>query len=266
MASPLRHLDVCAGVGGFSLGLRLALGDDVRTVGYVERSGFAVAVLLARMEDETLERAPVWCAPLDELDGRELRGQVDILTAGYPCQPYSAAGQQRGDADPRAIWPQIARLIAQAAPPLVLLENVSRRALRGPWRDLLRMGYTLPHPVVVSAAELGAGHHRRRWLVLAYRDVEDDARAPVGPNGPNGPQPGAAARDRDHEGQPQPDGCVGAQRGRYLDAAWWAAEPSVARVVSRVPHRVDRERVLGNAVVPAVVARAWLELTGVKPR
>ena len=288
MADPLRHLDVCAGIGGFSLGLRLALGAGVHTVGYIEREAYAAAVLLARMEDETLERAPVWCGPLEDVGGSELRGEVDILTAGFPCQPYSLAGKLRRDADDRAIWPAIAALIEAAAPALVFLENVDKQAFRQPWRDLRGMGYTVPHPVVVSAAELGAGHLRRRWFVIAYRDEQgrprepragvEDARGTAANSNGAGiwQQPGRgsgthgageawaaeATRNRNGQGRPQPAGCQSIERRRAGDASWWQREPRVERVVLRLPHGVDRHRTLGLAVLPQMVAKAWEELVG----
>jgi len=105
VADPIiRHLDVCAGLGLFSLGLHLA-DSRVRTVGFVERQAYCAALLLARMEDASLDRAPVFCGRVEDLDGSDLRGQVDLLSAGYPCPPYSGAGKGLGDADHRAIWP-----------------------------------------------------------------------------------------------------------------------------------------------------------------
>ncbi len=170
MADRLRHLEVCAGVGGFALGLNLALGDGVRTVGYIEREAFPAAVLLARMEDESLERAPVFCGGLEDVDGCELRGEVDLITAGFPCQPYSVAGKRLGAADKRAIWPDIARLIAAVEPSAVLLENVSLNAFREPWRDLRELGFELAPPVQIGACHVGAPHRRLRYFALAYRD------------------------------------------------------------------------------------------------
>lgn len=297
---PLRHLAICEGIGGFSLGLKLALGDQVCTVGHVERDGFAVSVLLARMADETLEPAPVFCGSLEELDGRELCGEVDVITAGYPCQPYSDAGAQRGDEDPRAIWPQIARLVGEIRPAVVLLENVARSAFRGPWRDLRRMGYTVPSPVIVSAAELGAGHLRRRWFVAAYRDDERHpehqgpkgtrretrtavaAELPVadrcgvgaglqpgrrsGQGGAETPGAGPSAGHRDRVRGLQPEGSQLDVRRRARHSGWWAREPRVARLVHGVPARLVRSRSTGNAVVPAVVAKAWEVLTGMRSK
>jgi len=121
-ADSLFGLSLCAGAAGLDLGLALA-EPGYRAVGYVERDAYAAAVLVARMEDQTLDRAPVW-DDLATFDGRPWRGLVDILSAGYPCQPFSVAGRRRGTVDPRHLWPHVARVIAEYGPVWVFLENV----------------------------------------------------------------------------------------------------------------------------------------------
>lgn len=74
-------LSVCAGIGGLDLGLKRATG--ARTVGYIEREAYAQAVLMARMEEQTLEPAPIFTT-LEGFNGSSWRGCVDILAAGYP--------------------------------------------------------------------------------------------------------------------------------------------------------------------------------------
>ena len=87
-------LDLCAGYGGFSLALKL-LGDSFRTICYVERDAFCQALLVARMEEKALDPAPLW-DDVTTFDGRRWRGKVDIVTAGFPCQPVSNAGKRGG--------------------------------------------------------------------------------------------------------------------------------------------------------------------------
>ena len=116
--SDIHGLALCAGVGGLELGLKLALGDAFRTVGYVEREAFAASTLVARMEDEALDRAPVW-DDLKTFDGVPWRGKVDLVSAGYPCQPFSVAGKRRGESDPRHHWPHVLRAIGNGVVPVV---------------------------------------------------------------------------------------------------------------------------------------------------
>ena len=105
----LRSIELCAGYGGFTLGLR---DYGISTVAYVERDSYAAAVLVARMEEERLDQAPIW-DDLCTFDGTAWRGRVDLITAGFPCQPFSTAGNQRGVDDERWIWPNIAGIIAK---------------------------------------------------------------------------------------------------------------------------------------------------------
>lgn len=79
-----------------------------------------------------MDPCPIWLGDLGALDGRQWCGRVDILTAGFPCQPWSAAGSQRGHADERWLWPDLARLIAESASSQMTndLFNVGRRKKR----------------------------------------------------------------------------------------------------------------------------------------
>lgn len=162
-------LSLCAGIGGIDLGLRLAI-PAARTVCWVENEITAVEKLVARMEDGALDPAPVW-TDLKTFDGKPWRGRVDILTAGYPCQPFSCAGQQRGTKDPRHLWPYAARVVGQVQPAIVFLENVENHLrigyeqVRG---ELQQLGYTVTEGVF-SAEEVGAPHLRKRLFILAYR-------------------------------------------------------------------------------------------------
>ena len=122
-------LSLCSGAGGLDLGLAIAI-PGYRAVGHVERETFAAATLVARMEDASLDRAVVW-DDVGTFDGRPWRGAVDIVTAGYPCQPFSVAGKRRGADDPRHLWPHVARIIGEVEPPFVFLENVAHHLRLG---------------------------------------------------------------------------------------------------------------------------------------
>ena len=74
----------CCGFAGLELALKLALGEKARVVGYIEREAYAAAALLARMEEQALDSAPIWCWNLEDFDGSPWRGCVDIFVAGYP--------------------------------------------------------------------------------------------------------------------------------------------------------------------------------------
>ena len=165
-------LSLCSGAGGIDLGLTIAL-PGYRTVGHVERETFAAATLVARMEDTSLDQAVVW-DDVGTFDGRPWRGAVDIVTAGYPCQPFSVAGKRRGADDPRHLWPHVARIVGEVEPPFVFLENVAHHLRLGfpeVAGGLVGMGYRLAAGLF-TAAEVGAPHKRERLFILAIR--EDD--------------------------------------------------------------------------------------------
>lgn len=166
-------LSLCSGAGGLDLGLTIAI-PGYRAVGYVERETFAAATLVARMEDASLDQAVVW-DDVGTFDGRPWRGTVDIITAGYPCQPFSVAGKRRGADDPRHLWPHVARIIGEVEPPFVFLENVAHHLRLGfpeVASGLVGMGYRLAAGLF-TAAEVGAPHKRERLFILAIREEDD---------------------------------------------------------------------------------------------
>ncbi len=178
----MNGMALCAGAGGLELGLRLALGDDYRCVLYVEREAYAAAVLVARMEDKTLDRAPVW-DDLTTIDSRPWRGVVDIVSAGFPCQPWSVAGKRQGTDDDRWLWPDIARVIHEVRPGYVFLENVPqlvRGGLEHVLGDLATMGFDAEWDVL-SAGNVGAPQGRQRLFILAYSNDpgREERRQPV---------------------------------------------------------------------------------------
>ena len=98
--------------------------------------------------------------------------QFDILTAGYPCQPFSHAGQRKGTHDERHIWPFIAQIISHSRPRIVVLENVRGHLSLGfkeVLQDLAKLGYAARW-TVVRASDVGAPHQRARLFILATTD------------------------------------------------------------------------------------------------
>jgi DNA (cytosine-5)-methyltransferase 1 len=164
------HVSLCAGYGGIDLGLRRAI-PNLRTVAFSEIEAFASANLVAKMEAGLLDAAPIW-TNLKTFPWSEFRDRVDILSGGYPCQPFSAAGKRLGKDDPRHLWPWIADGIVSMRPRVVFFENVEGHislGLREVIEDLERLGYNSTWGVF-SAREVGAPHQRKRVFILADRD------------------------------------------------------------------------------------------------
>jgi DNA (cytosine-5)-methyltransferase 1 len=167
-AETITHIGLCAGYGGIELGLKRVL-PALRSVALCEIEAFAIANLVAKMEAGLMDAAPVW-TDLKTFPWESFRDRVDILTGGYPCQPFSAAGKRAGKDDPRHLWPWIADGIAAMRPKLCFFENVEGHislGLSDVIEDLAGMGYRTTWGIF-SAAECGAPHQRKRVFIMAH--------------------------------------------------------------------------------------------------
>lgn len=218
-----------------------------------------------------------------QFDGSPYSGRIDVLSGGFPCQPYSTAGQRKGKEDERHLWPEMRRVIREISPRWVVGENV--RGLTN-WNgglvfdevqaNLEAEGYEVT-PFLLPAAGVGAPHERYRiWFIAHANNAE-------------------TTRQRKHSGQvlsvPKPErlGLV----PQYTDVAdtnsqhegygyngkgpavwtektenesfWnpvphfdnWPTQPGICGRNDGIPHRLDRVKGLGNAVVPQVVMQIF---------
>lgn len=164
---PLSLLSFCSGYGGIERGLELA-GVNHRVIAYVEIEAYAIANLVAKMEQGELDPAPIW-TDIKTFPAEVFRDRVDILTAGYPCQPHSQAGERKGAEDPRDLWPAIWRHIGIIHPGKCLFENVEGHVSSGlstVIADLESDRYRTTWGIF-SAVEVGAPHQRKRAFILA---------------------------------------------------------------------------------------------------
>lgn len=186
-AEKLTILSFCTGYAGLDLGIRRVLGDRLRGVAACEIEAFAVANLLAKMESGLMDPMPVW-TNLKTFPSREFHGLVDILVAGFPCQPFAASGQKRATEDPRHLFPFIDKIIGDIEPSAVFLENVEgilnckcrnqpgardgEPVLLYVLRCLEKRGYEATWGLF-SAREVGAPHKRMRVFMLGRRRDRD---------------------------------------------------------------------------------------------
>ena len=154
------HLDLFSGIGGFALA---AKWNGFRTVGFCDNEPYAQAVLKKHWPE----------VPIHD-DIRKVRGElyagVTLLTGGFPCQPFSLAGKQRGKADDRYLWPEMLRVIREAGPTWIVGENVAgivNMALDQVHADLETEGYEV-ESIIIPACGVDAPHRRDRVWIVAH--------------------------------------------------------------------------------------------------
>jgi len=164
----LKHLDLFSGIGGFSLGLEATGGFE--TVAFCDIDKYSKKVLKKQWPNVKQYE------DIKELNYERLKtdgiGPIDIITGGYPCQPFSIAGRKKGEEDPRHLWPEYFRLIKELRPSWVIGENVSghiKLGLDTVLENLESEGYSA-RTFSISASSVGAKHQRERiWIVANAR-------------------------------------------------------------------------------------------------
>lgn len=170
-------LSLCPGVLGLERGIERAIGR-INVVAYVEIEAFIITNLVTAMEQGVLAPAPIW-SDVKTLDPQMFRGKLQGIIGGYPCQPFSNAGNRLGTDDPRHLAPYILRIIAATRPVWCFFENVEGHLSLGYdiiYQSLRALGYKVESGVY-SAEEVGATHQRKRLFIFAIRaDVLEHAR------------------------------------------------------------------------------------------
>ena len=281
MPEPFKVLSLFAGIGGFDLGLERTGG--FRTVAFVEKDKACQRVLAKHWEG-----VPIY-EDVSTFSGDQLDTPIDVLVGGYPCQPFSHAGERRGAEDDRHLWPEMHRLMDELRPSWVIGENVAGHVSMGldtVLSDLESLGYS-SRSFVIPACAVNAPHRRDRVWVVAHSERERPTVRAAGqggegavylPHGHNSERPiqfgaagdGQVLADADSPGQreqrrPIP---IRAQLAAVECGSWWSSEPAVGRVADGLPGRVDRLKQLGNAVVPQIpelIGRAILAAEGGRP-
>jgi len=161
----MRHVDLCSGIGGFALGFQWA-GLSPQPQLFCDIEPWCRKIL-----QQHWPNVPV-ASDVKELasDPERFVPDCDILTAGYPCQPFSFAGKRKGEEDDRHIWPYILKIIAFKRPTWCIFENVYGHislGLDSVLSDLEAEGYTT-RTFVVPACGVNAPHKRNRLWIVAY--------------------------------------------------------------------------------------------------
>ena len=155
----MRHLDLFSGIGGFALAAKWVGWE---TVEFCEIDDYCQRVLKKNFPDVPIN------GDIKTYEGQE----CDIITGGFPCQPYSQAGKQRGSEDDRDLWPEFIRLIEKLRPTWVVGENVAgfiRVGLDQAVTDLEKAYYSWA-PFVLPACAVNAPHRRDRVFLVAHSE------------------------------------------------------------------------------------------------
>ena len=167
MAKELTHLSLFSGIGGLDLAAEWA---GFKTVGQCEYADYPYAVLQKHWPD-----VPKWrdirTLTAEDFHAKTRLRTVDIISGGFPCQPFSVAGKQRGTADDRYLWPEMCRIVRELHPTWICGENVpniKNLALDQVLADLEGEGYETA-TLHIPACGVGAWHRRERIAIMGYR-------------------------------------------------------------------------------------------------
>lgn len=248
----LRELSLFSGAGGGLLASQWI--KKWHTVCYVEWDKYCQRVIQARIRDGLLRNAPIW-DDVQTFDGRPWRGLVDIISAGFPCQGFSAANKTNdvGGSSSKNMWPSTIRIIREVRPTFVFLENVPRILSVDPsakepvsyagivFGQLAEIGY-VGRWGCLSASTFGANHVRERWWCIAANT--DGFRC--------------EERSQCYECTENPTERIfpSIERVDYGNI-WSESITDILRMDDGDANRVDRHRACGNGQVPIVAAQAW---------
>ena len=220
----MRHLDLFSGIGGFALAASRVWKDEHEIASFCEIEPFCQKVLQKHWPDVPL------VSDIRELKGANV-GKIDLLTGGFPCQPFSRAGKQKGEIDNRYLWPEMLRIIKKTQPRWIIGENVTGitdLVFDKVLFDLESQNYEV-WAAIIPACAVNAQHRRDRVWFMAYSKGSSTVKM-------------------------LRKGTISSQLRGSIGGMWeyWSNEPAVGRVVNGIPNRVDRLRSLGNAIVPQV--------------
>ena len=262
----LRGLSLFSGIGGLDLAFEWAGGQ---VAAMCEIQPYCQKILRKHWPNVPLFE------DIKNLRGTDV-GAVDVIYGGFPCQPFSVAGIQRGKDDSRYLWPEFSRLVGEIKPRWIVAENVPgilRIAADDVCSDLERQGYAVGI-WDFEAASVGAKHRRERIFFVAHAgrslrqgSFEQGALRDEGTRGnacqlerPSSPlianpdidSGGEAVTNAGSQQREEQRESVSVHETHIITgcSGRWEPEPGVGRVAHGSTHRVDRLRALGNAVVP----------------
>lgn len=270
----LTHFSLCSGIGGLDLAAEWA---GFKTVAQCEIDEYASKVLAKNFKGVP-NLHDIRTITNERLAENGIEGsKITVVSAGFPCQPYSLAGKGLGDSDSRDLWGEVARVLGEIKPPWFVGENTpglfarqNQRYFRRILNDLTALGYSVGWGIW-GACDVGAPHRRDRVFLLGWNaksgrdigNISDDycmrklqSKRTIEKIGDRFGDICENVSDSDGDterrlpcGEEETQSVFGINCG-YAGSEWWKVEPDVGRMAYGIPSRVDRLRCLGNAVVP----------------
>ena len=269
----MKLLDLFSGIGGFSLGMEAT--KKIKTIAFCEKDEFCRKVLKKHWSNIKQYN------DIRSINGKEIA--ADIVSGGFPCQPFSVAGKRKGTEDDRYLWDEMLRVITEVKPRWVVGENVqgiinidNGLVLRQVQTDLEAQGFQV-QCFIIPASGVGAWHQRNRVWIVAYSDKfrctqhnetkkeKFEWRSKTSFMSSSSQDVSNSDKERifstkttRNNGKNEKKsfneyigGCSSTYRGKIIQN-YWATEPNVGRVAHGIPNRVDRIKSLGNAIVPQI--------------
>lgn len=233
----MRHLDLFSGIGGFALAARWA---EIETVAFCEIDKFCQKVLTKNFPNIPIHNDIKLLEPFD----------IDLITAGFPCQPFSLAGKRRGEKDERYLWPETIKVIKECKPDWVILENVPGIIPHVDLilEDLEAQDYAWK-AFLIPASAIFAPHKRERLWIIANRDSLGSN------NGVDHWQGRYLQEDKKWDLEK-----IQQEWSQFIPGTWKALTIGDWLQYNRklcgrddgLPNGLDRNKALGNSVVPQI--------------
>ena len=255
----LKLLDLFSGIGGFSLGFEKTGGFE--TVAFCEKDKFCQSVLKKNWKNIRI---------YDEI--RNLKGiQADVVTGGFPCQPFSVAGKRKGRDDDRYLWDETLRVIADTKPKWFVGENVEGitnisegKVLQQIQKDLETENFQV-QCLIIPASGIGAWHQRKRVWIIANSSSNEYRNSTTRQSGEE--QVRRFSFKKEEQATHDLRSKTSRRNGIFKKTeSWWKTQSELCGVPHGISYELDKDRsnrikALGNSIVPEIayeIAKAIL--------
>jgi len=241
----INGLSLFSGIGGIDV----ALSEWVRPIAYCEIEPYCQSVLLQRMQEGHLPKAPIW-DDIRTLTRNKLPAWIDVIYGGFPCQDISVAGAGKGlEGERSGLFFEIMRLVREVRPSFVFLENVSALRTRGldtVIKEFDKARYDVRW-TMLRASDVGAIHRRERIFILAH----DRSKRIQG------------IRQEKIQGKQGIPGCENVRGYQDFRERSNLHTPKLCRSSDGIRNRMERTHAIGNSVCPQQTKLAFERLIGI---